>query len=185
MVTLAPSSCVLNPTFGAASASIEAQDAGDILGMRPIETVDPFAALVTVSFPGASPVPAVKRKTTASPARAKELVATTAKHASTAAATARRVVFLPWMIPPIRPPTAGRFPFRRRDAGPAGAFASRRARGPGREGSGRLPRERGGPACVAGATGAANGRCSLDRPASPCLGARGRNGSCTRAKDLP
>src|ERR1700722_18910683 len=99
MVTLAPLISVLKPTLGAASASIEAHAAPDILGTRPTETVEPLLALVTVSFPGASPVPDVKVKTTASPARAKELVARTAKHAKTAAPTARRVVFIPRRLP--------------------------------------------------------------------------------------
>src|ERR1019366_441686 len=99
MVTLAPPSSVLNPTLGAASASIEAHAAADILGTRPTEAVDPLPALVTVIFPGASPVPDVNVKTTASPARVKELVARTANHAGTAAATARRVVCIPRRLP--------------------------------------------------------------------------------------
>jgi hypothetical protein len=63
-----------------------------MFGSRPTETVDPLAALVTVTLPGASAVPDVKVKTTASPARANELVAKAAKHARAAAANARRVV---------------------------------------------------------------------------------------------
>jgi hypothetical protein len=92
MVTLAPPSSVLNPTLGAASDSIEAHAAADIFGSRPTEVVDPLLALVTVIFPGASPVPEVKVNTTPSPARTRALVATAASHARTAAAMARRVV---------------------------------------------------------------------------------------------